>query len=89
MGSNGCRHFRGLDQIRKGLSKEVNLGGLPGRLWARAKVQRGGKGLPGRDVALRGDVEMQEPSLGPIASSLRAWERKLLGTMVALSSHRI
>ena len=59
------------------------------QVMGQGKGAEGWEGASRKELALRGDVEMQEPSLGPIASSLRAWERKLLGTMVALSSHRI
>lgn len=48
VGSNRPRQVRGLDLIREDFSE--NSGGIPGRGRARAKVQRGKKGLLGRGV---------------------------------------
>lgn len=58
----------------------MKFGGIPGRGRARAKVQRGKKGLLGRGVTWQEYEKMKEPSLGPTAGSLRALLKEAFGS---------
>ena len=60
--------------------EKVKLGGIPGKGRARAKVQRGKKGLLGRGVTWQEYGRMKEPCLGPTAGSLRALLKEASGS---------
>ena len=60
--------------------EKVKFGGSPGKGRARAKVQRGKKGLLGRGVTWQEYGRMKEPCLGPTAGSLRALLKEASGS---------